>query len=304
MEKQIVLQPKFANGNDVYVKVSVILDSKTAFTALCNSDGKISVQKLPTFKQVNIYGNWAGCAMTGMDAIVRNWGTLAEDIRKTVITCVNELPRSFQRLCMVMSFTQADMVEVHDYLRSTKAMFATLQEGIANGNVIITAAAPAEETRIGEGDYKDVNLAEINEWRRADMSEMPTEIAQSLLDAFASEPERVVVYSGSVYRAHEGAIEVRGASDSEIAKAKAEEYARQRKTIYMAMFKPGQAFGEFEEGNLYECRGGVQGNSATYSNIRLAGDDWRKVRTTRLNFYNVYAEAPEGANEATATQQA
>jgi len=294
MEKEIVLQPRFSNGNEVYIKVSILLDKKTAFTALCNPDGKISVQKLPTYKTINIYGNYSNCAIRGMEAISKNWPTLDGETRKRALMCVNELPRSFQRLCMVMSFTQADMVEVHDYLRFIKATFVAFRE---EGATTIPVSVP--EGLVDEGACKDAKSADASEWRHADMGEMPTEVAQSLLDAFASEPEKAVYYGGNMYGAREGAIVVRPASDAEIAEAKAEAFARQRKTVYMAMFRPGQAFGEFEEGNLYPCNdiGG------SYVSLNLSGGDWRKVRGSRLNFYDVYAEAPKNANEATATQQ-
>lgn len=298
MEKEIVLQPRFSNGNEVYIKVSIMLDKKTAFTALCNQDAKVSVQKFPTYKTVNIYGTYSNCAIRGLEAISKNWSTLDGEVRKRALMCVNELPRSFQRLCMVMNFTQADMVEVHDYLRFVKAAFVSFREGgVTNENATIPVAIP--EGLVDVGDRKDARLTGTSEWRRADMGGMPTEVAQSLLDAFASEPEKAVYYGGDMYRAHEGAIETRPASDTEIAKAKAEAFARQRKTVYMAMFKPGQAFGEFEEGNLYPCND-IGGN---YVSLNLSGKDWRKVRGSRLNFYDVYAEAPETANEATATQQ-
>lgn len=285
MIKQIVLQPRFSNGNDVYVKASIVLDGKAAFTALCNPDGKISVQKLPAFKPVNIYGNWESHAMSGREAIMQGWKTLNEDTRRRAINCVNELPRSFQRLCTVMSFTTCDMVEVHNYIRDLKQMFSALQSELANVNAAIAAKA-------GEGTAAEESKPAGREWKCANVCEMPVELAQGLLDTFASEPEKVVCSQGSVYRLrHDGVIERCAATDAEIAEANANECASQRKTVCMAMFRPGQSFGEFEEGSLYECKN----RNAQYVKVRIGGNDWRSVKPARLEFHDVYAEAPQAA---------
>ena len=285
MEKQIVLQPRFSNGNDVYVKASIVLDGKAAFTALCNPDGKISVQRLPSFKPVNIYGNWGSHAMSGREAIMRGWKALSEDTRRRVINCVNELPRSFQRLCMVMSFTTCDMVEVHNYIRDLKQMFSALQRELASGNAAVAAEA-------GEGTAAEESKPVNREWKCASVGEMPVEFAQGLLDTFASEPGKEVCSQGSVYRLRpDGVIERCAATDAEIAGAIAGECARQRKTVCMAMFRPGQSFGEFEEGSLYECKN----RDARYVKVRLDGNDWRSVKPARLEFHYVYAEAPQAA---------
>ena len=285
MEKQIVLQPRFSNGNDVYVKASIVLDGKAAFTALCNPDGKISVQRLPSFKPVNIYGNWESHAMSGREAIMRGWKALSEDTRRRAINCVNELPRSFQRLCTVMSFTTCDMVEVHNYIRDLKQMFAALQSELARGNAAIAAEA-------GEGTAAEESKPAGREWKCASVGEMPVEFAQGLLDTFASEPGKEVCSQGSVYRLRpDGVIERCAATDAEIAEASANECERQRKTVCMAMFRPGQSFGEFEEGSLYECKN----RNAQYVKVRIAGNDWRSVKPARLEFHDVYAEAPQAA---------
>jgi len=284
MEKQIVLQPQFSNGNELYVKVSVLLDHKSAFTALCNPDGKVSVQKFPTYAEINIYGVRRNCAYTGENEIMANWIFMEEDTRQRVMRCVNELPRSFQRLCMACTFAQSDMIEVHNYLRDLKTMFGSLQENAANTYVVVDVTDATNSPNAG-----------LAEWRRADVGAMSTDVAQSMLDSFAANPEKTIVFNGNTYRAHNGAIEMRVSSDAEIAQAKADEYAKQRKTVYMAMFKPGQAIGEFEEGNLYACQQG-----GDYANVDAGNGNWRHIKANRLNFYNVYTDAPEGAFEAPA----
>ncbi len=268
MEIKVYFHTKFNNGNGDYLKVAVTLDETMAFCAIIGKEGKVQAQKFPICKPINVIGlSRAGLYME--DQLPQEWASFDQTTKNNIIACAEQLPRSFQRLCENTKFSQQDMIDVHNHIRTLKRTLAALNNGIQQ-------CAPQASEANGE-------------WRRVDITHLDLSDAQNLLDelTFSTKPNNVIVKATSAYRVVNGVIESRPATTSEIAEANAKEFEKQRRKIYMAMFKPGKAIGDFEEGNLYVCKR----DGGPYALLQINGQT-RKIRWERLNCYDVYTDAP------------
>ena len=268
MEIKVYFHTKFNNGNGDYVKVAITLDETMAFGAIIGKEGKVQAQKFPVCKPINIVG-LSKCGLYIDNELTTAWTGLAQDTKNAIIACVEQLPRSFQRLCENVVLNQQVMIDVHNHIRMLKRTLADLNNGIQQ------CAPQASEA--------------VDEWRRVDITQLDLSDAQNLLDELtvSTKPNNVIVKATSAYRVVNGVIESRPATTSEIAEANAKEFERQRRKINMAMFKPGKAIGEFEEGNLYACKR----DGGPCALLQINGQT-RKIRWERLNCYEVYADAP------------
>ena len=247
MKIKFVLAPHFFNGTNSCLKLSGIVCSdekaiQPAFTALCNGDGRVSVQKFPVAKTVNVYGiNRCGFLTTENDQIFTKWHTLTERTRKEALMCANELSRSFTRLARAVSYSQAEQIAAFQAIREFRSRLLD-----ADAQVSLKAAEAAKD----EAEWKTEEPKVEAEWKVADFSTVSAADAQSVIDALVS--GNVKVLNGLAYKSEAGVVMQRPATDAENAAQQAKKQETARPSRLMAYF--AEDFGPFEAGNFYPCR--------------------------------------------------